>query len=357
MNKPLHGSLIINSEFNFANRPRYVENKPVDRPSVEKLLALSAEANHWTNFGPVSQLLETELTRLLGLPDHLHAIVCSNATVALHTLAAMHQHLEKKPIRWVSSAFGFYSSCNGTLQSAQIVDCNTHGMLDLDSLDPDQFDGMVVTNVFGQYQDLTEYQTYAKTHKKVLLIDGAMAFHHGQHVANECISLHHTKPWGFGEGGCAIVHKEHSPLFRDLLAFGHAVPHAPINRLASNGKISDVACAYILMRLQSVGEIRERYQKQFERITAIGSGLGLTSLGPCSSHPGIPSNVPLLFPRSVILPHEPTVPARKYYFPLTATPIATSIYHRIVNVACHSDMMQFSDGLIEEFLHRLMTQE
>lgn len=357
MNKPLHGSLSISTEFNFANRPRYVESKPVDWTIVEQILKLSAEANHWTNFGPVSQLLEAELTRLLGLPDHLHAIVCSNATVALHTLVAMHQHLQQKEIRWVASAFGFYSSCDGILQKAQIVDCNSYGMLDLDSLDPHQFDGMVVTNMFGQYQELTDYQAYAKANNKVLLIDAAMALHHGQHVANECISLHHTKPWGFGEGGCAIVDKEHSSLFRDLLAFGHAVPDAPINRLASNGKISDVACAYILMRLKSIGEIRECYRKQFERITAIGTGLGLRLLGPSASHPGVPSNVPLMFPRPVVLPHEPKVPARKYYFPLTATPIATSIYHRIVNVACHSDMAQFTDGAIEDFLHQLMIQK
>lgn len=340
--------------FNPANGPRYIENKSVNQRVIEELLAHSARANHWTNFGPVSQLLEERLTEQLGLSDNLRVIACSNATVALHTMVAMQHHLHSKALRWVTSAFGFYSSCDGILHSAEIADCNQHGLLDLNSLDPSEFDGMIVTNIFGQHRELSEYQTYADKHRKILLIDSAMGFHSNNHIANECISLHHTKPWGFGEGGCAIVEEQHADLFRDMLAFGHHSPNTPINRLASNGKISDIACAYLMMRLQEIDKIRDSYQEQFLRIKTIGAKLGLNVLGGNASHPGIPANVPFLLPHPTNLASDPLVPARKYYLPLADTPTASDIFSRIVNVACHSEMMALPDRLIEDFLENQM---
>lgn len=342
--------------FNPANGPRYIENKSVDQSVVEEFLSHSAKANHWTNFGPVSQMLEERLAEILRLPADLRVIVCSNATVALHTLIAMHHHIHSKALRWVTSAFGFYSSCDGILHTADIADCNEDGMLDLDLLNPNEFDGLIVTNIFGQHRELAEYQAYANKHQKLLVIDAAMAFHSGNHIANECISLHHTKPWGFGEGGCAIIEEQHADLFRDMLSFGHKLPNSSINRLASNGKISDVASAYILMRLNRIDEIQESYQEQHLRIKSIGESLGLKILGGKSTHPGIPANVPFLLPHPATLAADPLVPARKYYSPLAATPMASNIYSRIVNIACHSDMMAIPDYLIKHFLEDQMLE-
>ncbi|MDM7950746.1 DegT/DnrJ/EryC1/StrS family aminotransferase [Hydrogenophaga sp.] len=335
---------------------RYIENKPVNHSTIQRLLSLSAEANQWSNFGPVSRLLEEKLEEVLGVPGELRVIACSNATVALHTLVAMHQHLQGRPLRWISSSFGFYSSIDGILQSAAISDCDQNGMLERSSLDPEAFDGMVITNIFGNFQDLSHYHEYAKKHRKIVLIDGAMNFQSGGRMANECISLHHTKPWGFGEGGCAIVEREHSELFRDMLAFGHHSSDAPINRLASNGKISDIASAYLLMRLEDLQKFRNEYQFQFRRIARIGGQLGLSILSGDGPHPGIPANVPILFPGPVNLPLNSKIPVRKYYFPLANTPIAVDIYRRIVNIPCHSEMARFSDLEIQDLLINLLAQ-
>lgn len=335
---------------------RYVESKSVDHAKINDLLEHCARENMWANFGPLSRMLDKRLTDLLEVPAHLQVISCSNATVALHALVALHEHLRGRPLRWLTSAFGFYSSSNGVLSSAGIVDCDRDGMLDLDQLNPDTFDGFIVTNMFGRYSDLACYQSYAAQHGKLLLVDGAMAFHPGGHCANECISLHHTKPWGFGEGGCAIVDREHADLFRSLIAFGHPTPSAPINRLGINGKISEVSCAYILMRLEGVSEIRNAYQLQYQRIVAIGEGLGLAVLGGTGVHPGVPSNVPFLFPAAVDLPASTPVPARKYYHPLARTMRALEIYSRIINVPCHRELALLSDQAIEGYLAGLLQQ-
>ena len=82
-----------------ASPPRYVENKSVDHDMVKDLLSVSAKANQWSNFGPLSRMLEERLAQLLAIPDHLCVVVCSNATVATHMIAAMHQCLIGKPLR------------------------------------------------------------------------------------------------------------------------------------------------------------------------------------------------------------------------------------------------------------------
>ena len=335
-------------------RPRFIESKKVDHGQIQDLLSHSSKANQWTNFGPLSYMLEAEIAELLHLPDELSVVACCNATVALHALADMHRVLHGRPLRWVTSSFGFYSSCDGVLQDAAIVDCDQFGMLDIELLNVDEFDGLIVTNIFGQQSDMDRYKQFAEQHQKILLIDSAMGFQVGGHLANSCISLHHTKPWGFGEGGCAIVSRENAPLFREMLSFGHPHPGAPINRLAVNGKISEVACAYLLMRLDQAAQIREGYQREFRRISSIGQKVGLAFLGSDPVHPGTPGSVPFLYPGPVNIEAEPLIPSRKYYFPLADTPTATGIYHRIVNVACHSEMDYFSDSQIEDYLSGLM---
>lgn len=335
---------------------RYVERKRVNHSFVQELLQLSADANQWSNFGPVCARLEDKLAQVLALPEHLEVIACSNATVALHTLVGMHNFLSERPLRWVTSAFGFYASCDGILRTAEIVDCDQNGMLDLDTLEPGTFDGFVVTNMFGRYKELAKYQQYASQHDKIMVVDGAMAFHAGGHIANTCISMHHTKPWGFGEGGCAIVEKQHAQLYREMLAFGHVSPNDEINRWATNGKISDVACAYLLMRLNELPQIYINYQEQYQRLSAIGARLGLPVLGGGGPHPGAPANVPFLYPTEISLEADPKVPAHKYYHPLSNLPNAVNIFKRIINIACHAEMASLSDEKIESFLSQKLAR-
>lgn len=333
---------------------RYIEDKPVDMEIVEQHLQATAKANHWTNFGPLSLKLEKVLADQLELSDDLRVVTCCNATVALHALVAMQETLADKPLRWASPSFGFYSSADGILSEAQLVDCDSNAMLDLEQLDPELIDGLIVTNIFGQTTDLSQYQAFATKHNKLLIIDSAMAVHPGGHIANECISLHHTKPWGFGEGGCAIVHKDHETLFRDIISFGHSEPKAPINRLAINGKISDIACAFILMRMQQMQTLGPRYQQQYQRIASIGLDLGYTILAGVTDHPGIPASVPLLLPSPCDDYEHPDLPIRRYYHPLGETTVAWDIYNRIVNVPCHVDMECFSDSTIRQALHTIL---
>ena len=334
---------------------RYVEDKPLKMDAVGELLAISKQENHWTNFGPVSQMLEGEIARALNLADHLRVVVCASATAAMHGMVAMHETLAGRKLRWATSSFGYYSAVQGPLKTAKIVDCDERGMLDLETLDLKSTDAFVVTNTFGQQQDLERYRRFASTNGKLMMVDAALAFGSHDHQANECISFHHTKPWGFGEGGCAIVDQAHEELFRSMICFGHE-PGEAINRNASNGKMSDIASAFALVRLREMKSVKAQYSFQYERIAEIALEMGAQILGDVHKHPGTPSNVPVLLPKPFADFTHSQIPTGRYYHPLSDTKNANDIYSRIVNIPCHGDMQAFSSkeiaSAIKNFLRR-----
>lgn len=332
---------------------RYVEDKPLDLALVGEYLQDSQKANHWTNFGPVSHQIETKIAEALNLDENLRVVMCSSGTAALHGIIALHETLSDKDLRWVSSSFGYYTSIQGPLRDADIVDCDENAMLDLEALDPQTFDGMVVTNTFGQVADLEKYYRYAATHGKILCVDAALAFGSHKHGANECISFHHTKPWGFGEGGCAIVAAEHEQLFRSLICFGHEAGEE-INRRANNGKISDIAAAFGMMRLEQMESTADVYRQQYRRIATLGRQVGFAILSDVDEHPGIPASVPFLAPKELEDFKHPVLPTGRYYHPLTETNNAFDIYNRIINVPCHAGMATLSDQEIRQALEGII---
>lgn len=336
-----------------ADQVRYVEDKTVSAADVWKLLTISKQKNQWSNFGPVSQLLEQEVAEFANLDKDLRVVFCANATIAIHAMVNMIEHKMGRALHWATSAFGFYSTIDGPLQQARMVDCNTKGMLDLSGLKASD-EAIVVTNMFGQEASLSEYRTYAREQNKPIIVDAAVALGSHHHRENECISFHHTKPWGFGEAGCAIVHESDETLFRELISFGH-VKGDPILRSATNGKISDISCAFVLQRVKKMREIGEVYQQQYQRIEAIGRELGLQTLSD-KPHPSIPSNVPFIFPNPICSSsfQEQVLPLGKYYHPLNTSSLnANTIYSKAVNVPCHSQMALFSDTDIENSLRTL----
>jgi dTDP-4-amino-4,6-dideoxygalactose transaminase len=335
---------------------RYVEDKPLDLEAVGALLAKSQAINHWTNGGPVSFAFEEAIATHVGLSPDLRVVACSSATAALHALVSLHETLAGRDLRWAVSSFGYYSSVLGPLRSAEVVDCDDGAMLDLDQVDPDRVDGILVTNIFGVRTELDAYRAFAERHGLVLIVDAALALGSHLHGPSECVSFHHTKPWGFGEGGCAFVHRDHEALFRDLICFGSALDEI-VNRRAYNGKLSDVASAFQIARLRQMEALGPAYRAQYARILELARQAGLEALPGAEGHRGIPANVPLLLPRETEDLDHPALPLGRYYHPLTeGTPKAWAIYRRIVNVPCHADLARLGDaeilGVLEDLRDR-----
>jgi dTDP-4-amino-4,6-dideoxygalactose transaminase len=191
----------------------------------------------------------------------------------------------------------------------------------------------------------------------LLVVDAATSFPtrptSGRKVS-EIISFHHTKPWGFGEGGCAIVDRDHADVVRSFINYGKGID-AGFAKFATNGKMSDVAAVVILDRLSRMPGWSRAYHQQRDRMFELAAKAGIDSLGK-PAREVISPHVPLLAPRWIAADRMPKArfTIEKYYPPLSAScPVAADIYSRIVNVPCHPMMADVSDSEILGFLHEL----
>ncbi len=274
----------------------FVENKPIDWSAVREILEPSRRCNRWANFGPACQALERYLADYFGIRDDLCVVMASSCTVALHALVRMREHLAGRRLDWTVSSFGFACTVQGPLCHARVVDCAEDGWQRGDIRE-----AVVQTNLFGT--------GCWSGGDEIRIVDSAAAFD-VPHGADEVISFHQTKPWGMGEGGCAVVEARHESLYRGLLSFGDEATR----RIATNGKISDFSCALILQRLWSWQP--DQYRVQYRRVYEIARRLDYHLLMPISE--GTPVNVPLMAPAPVWNP--PSVPAATHWSWTTTAP-------------------------------------
>jgi len=333
----------------------YIENKEIDYQLLEEILSLSKYHNHWANFGPVSELLESTIGNLIKINQDKSVILCKSATQALHTLINMYEIKAERPLRWVISSFGFISTAIGTLSNAHIIDCDTKGILNIEQLkllDIKTWDAVLITNTFGLCNDIKKFIKYCYDNNKILLIDNAMALltetRKNKQAPCEVISFHQTKPWGIGEGGCAIVNSEDIDLFRSLLNFG--IGHTgKNNQHYINGKLSDFDSALILQRLAHIQYWKNLYKLQEKRVHHIAIKCGLSPLSSCPENI-IMGNLPFLLDHEISIDNlkNPWIVMHKYYKPLSKnTPNANNIYNRIINIPCHPQISKVSEKKIE----------
>jgi dTDP-4-amino-4,6-dideoxygalactose transaminase len=182
----------------------------------------------------------------------------------------------------------------------------------------------------------------------------AYTFYKGKNCVNfgdGCIiSLHHTKPFGFGEGGAIIVDKKYENLVRGLICFGmnlsekkHYLPEG------NNYKMSEISAIYILQYLEnnfySIISIHQKlYDYFFNLINTKFSHL------KCKLFPSFHDKTitcacfPILFEnyndniRVNLL--ENGIFCKKYYHPLINTPNCLHIYNNILCIPCTKDMTE-----------------
>jgi dTDP-4-amino-4,6-dideoxygalactose transaminase len=343
----------------------FVEAKRPDYGQIRELLAHSETSGIWSNFGPLSLRLEETAAEILALPRGRRVVACANGTVALHGLVQLYEHLAGRPLRWVISAFTFHAQGQGPLAGAQVLDCDAQGFLDPDALaalPAESYDGIVVTNLFGTALHVERYEALAARAGKILLFDSATCFgstYRGKPFgglgAGEIFSFHHTKPCGFGEGGCAVVPADLEDTFRSLINFG-LYKGIDTGARSSNGKMSDVAAAFILDRLRHLEEIRAAHRQQFRRLAGIARALGLELLVDGEREGSFPNLVPVLFPHPVSIDHLAGGPLvlHKYYRPVASRSFADALYARVVCCPCHGEVARVPDDELRAALARFL---
>ena len=357
----------------------FIENKVPDHGRVAQFVALSEHQNAYANGGPVSRLLEEAASTVIGVQDGMKVVAVANGTTGLHVLAGLEAVRRGRHLRWVSPAFTFFSVRTGPLDDCILVDCNEFGVIDrpiLERLDPESYDGVIYTNIFGASANVEELARFCEDHDKSLIVDNATGLLDvvtgaGRQLP-QVISCHHTKPWGFGEGGLILVEKGDEELARQLVNFGNGAPDWAC-RYATNGKIADYSCALILDRLERLPTWNPLYHMQLRRISALIEQNEFPLRHLWASPPNSPmSSVPLMG-RSEIPPSmlaNEHIVLRKYYRPLNWSrddliswrrddhvfPNADNIFRRIINFPVHPGVAALEDDVIVTVLGRLCGQ-
>jgi len=338
-----------------ARKIAFIEAKKPDLEYVAALLSHCERCNHWANRGPLYWALAESYEKHMNVPSGLSVTPCANGGIALEALARFHDARFGGPQRWVGSAFSFKNLGRGWFDSMRFLDCDDQGMLDLSALqamDPTDYDGFVVTNIFGLWRDFAPYIAFAKQSGKHMLIDNAAGI--DERVPDwpyQTFSLHHTKPYGVGEGGLILSPRNEADAIYQLLNYGEndeATQHQWLN----NGKLSDIACAFHLDRLARFHHWAPRYREQAARVREIGAEVGLKPLVPAPR--GVPATSEPFLSHDAV-PLDQLQKSRrlhfgKYYNPLMEMPKVASIYSNLVNVPTHPDVAQLSDSVLKHEL-------
>ncbi|MCM2131852.1 DegT/DnrJ/EryC1/StrS family aminotransferase [Larsenimonas rhizosphaerae] len=345
----------------------FVERKNIDFSLFNVLLEKSISNNRVSNFGPVSKELESELSLLNGidsLQSNFKAICGSSATLLISAVAAALDNRYQTSLRWAVCDFGFFTNFTGPVKTASKVKCNSAGMLDIDQLallPDDSFDVVMVTNVFGWHDDFEDYFRFCRQKNKILIVDNAAGFGSlaNRHMNSEpglapewieIVSLHHTKPWGFGEGGVAFADSELVKYIAAALNFGIS-PEIVLedSRWVSNGKMSEVAAAAIMCRVRDRQNWVSQYRDQTHRIMNLACKAGLVPLSNDLPSRHVVGQIGFLSKRPVSR-HEidaSILPLEKYYRPTVGFGSgAMNIYNHMINIPTHASMSFFSDETI-----------
>lgn len=350
----------------------FVEDKALTLDRLQAVMQPAIAQNHHTNFGPVSERLEQVLMTLNGGSVTHVACTAANATLGLQALVATFDNHAGRRLRWVVSDFGFFTSFTGPFHDQIFTPCGPDGRIDMAALrqiPSEDYDALLVTNVFGLHEDFAEVFAFARAHDKILLIDNAAGFRalapvhaasEGGPLWAEVVSFHHTKPWGMGEGGAVFLPKELAATFRAATNFGvGGGQQLADGRYCSNGKMSEIAAAQILLRVQAHDDWIPAYRTQANRLLELGRAAGLTPLIADPPGRAVPGQLPFRAPHPIPLAQldNPRFRILKYYRPGPQSgPLARDIFDHAVNLPCHPGMAQLSDETILSVLKSVLEE-
>ncbi len=338
-----------------SNKIEWVPKKNINYKSVNEYLHKSIELNKFTNNGPCVIELEKKIRIVLEIDDNKEVICVANGTVALWAVAAAIEFNKGHKLKWATQSFTFPPSAQGYLENAEIIDIDDEGGIDLTKV-PDYIDGIIVTNVFGNLVNINKYEEWAKKSNKYLIFDNAATAYSKYNNINSCnfgnastISLHHTKPIGFGEGGAIIIDKEFAFSLRRIINFGIdptlSIP-SELNkwhRYGSNYKMSDVAAAFILQYLENFDHIVKKHKELYQY--AKENMPNVIKLYPHHSN-----NMPFVSCLAILTDKpelsrkieqtllQNNIYCRKYYTPLDSSVKANKLYNSILCISLTKDM-------------------
>ncbi len=335
---------------------KWVPAKRVDMGVVMDKLECCAAACQFANNGRFVRALEAQVAGVLDIDCGERAVVavCNGACALSAAVGGLAMHCGRQ-LRWATQAFTFPCAHQGVLKDSLVVDVAAAAMGPcLVALERavGEFDGVIVTNCFGLAVDMEAYVEFCRRHDKLLVFDNAatpLTRYQGRNVNNygdACIvSLHHTKPIGFGEGGVVVFRKRYQDAMTRVICFGHSdVDKYHYSVHASNYKMSEISAIFVSGWLERVGDIRAHSK---ELLAYFVDEMRRRDVARARVYPNfaeqgdtVAAVIPILFDRpcSVDAFIREGVDAKKYYYPISEAPAALDLFERIVCLPLHLDV-------------------
>lgn len=336
----------------------FIADKNISFDCIEKILNVSKVNNHYSNDGPVKLLLEKKLEKILEIKKDKKVICVSSGTSALHCLM-FYSEKYKKVKNWVTPSFTFPSVVVNNVKNVEIKDINSKTYtLPLDSALLQKYDGIIITNLFGTYSDLYEWEKYCKENNKTLIFDNAsspLSKYNGVNICNfgnyVFGSLHHTKYLGFGEGGFIVAPKKEYNIINSIANFGF-YRSREYKRFSSNFKMSDISASFILNHIKKYN-INKHKKVQNSLIEKVNN---IENIQPFNYRRGVVYNsFPVLFnsPTDIDIFKLRGIIVHKYYKPLISTPNSDNLYNHIINFPLNSNLNLKKINYIVESIRRV----
>ncbi len=288
-----------------------------DLPNTEELLPWlkCIDNNKWySNFGPLVQKFESELTNLL---DSNLTTVSSGTSALELSLLALDLPIGSKVLL---PAFTFPATVTAVKYTGlqpvfTDIDPDTWLLtpnIARQILDKISYDVVIPVTTFGHPQPADEWDQFSEDTNVTVLIDAASSLGN-QPIGKRCIitfSLHATKAFGIGEGGLIVADSaDFIQQVRTLSNFGFE--NGTIVKSGSNAKLSEYHAAVGLAQLRRWPKITQKrqtiwniYQKYLDKAT-------LQSMP--ENH--IPAILSVKVNDDIPIQNNPQVKTRRWYYP------------------------------------------
>lgn len=330
----------------------WVNKKTIDMSSVVDSINSCIETKHMTNNGKNVLQLQSDIKSMFHLNENKDVLMTCNGAAGLQALIGGFNIYFKKKLKWAVQAFTFPCSNQGLLVDSIIMDIDHNMGPNIDMLEEkkDSYDGVIVTNCFGCSTNISMYEEFCKKNNKLLLFDNAAApmtrYSNTNHLnyGDGCmVSLHHTKPIGFGEGGFIVFNNVYSESMKKAICFGYTDINKTIyDMYAGNHKMSEIACIYINEYLKNLDNIYSHHTKMISYFIEKIKDMKNISLMPNYSNynESLCATIPVLFNKNVdtLKFIENGIEAKKYYYPLNNSKHSMDIYDRIICLPLNMDI-------------------
>jgi len=314
----------------------WVNKKNINLEIITNKIKDCIETKHFTNNGKNVLELKEKIHNIFKLDESKSVLMVCNGSMGINALIDGLNIFHNKKLKWVVQAFTFPCSCQCSLIDSIIVDIDENMGPDVNKLEElkDSYDGVLITNCFGCLVNIELYENFCKKNNKLLLFDNAAASYslynnknHLNYGIGCMVSLHHTKPIGFGEGGFIVFDNKYLESMEKSICFGFTSgDRLKFDKNASNYKMSEIAAIFIDDYLNNLEDIYNQHIKIIkyfiEKVKENNLENKIKLLKSFSNYDiSLLSTIPVIFNKKIKIDIflENNIEAKKYYYPLDNT--------------------------------------